>query len=185
MESEDSECASLAEIEEKVRALSDQDLIRLERFARWQVYRYPIIDPKEVLGEAVARALEGTRTWPRKLNFTVYLCGAMRSIAHEMREEAAQSKATPTDEQMHSALDLGGNQAASAEKVASDRQLLEEVWKIFNPYPDVQALIKGLATGLSANETQKAYSLTQPQYDAARKRLERTLARRYPEGAEK
>src|SRR5260221_194478 len=80
--------ALLDEIEAAVKGLSDADLIRLERFARFHVYRYPAINAKEVLAEAVTRILDGRRSWPRHVRFRVFVCSVIRSIADEFRDDA-------------------------------------------------------------------------------------------------
>ena len=43
-------------------------------------------------------------------------------------------------------------------------------------------MLKGIEDGMSAKEVQEKFGLSPEKYDAARKRMERTIAKRYPNG---
>jgi len=170
--------ASLEEIEAAIRALTDEQCVRLERFARYQVFRYPDINPKAVFNEAIGRALEGRRAWPLRLPFSVYLCGVIRSVANEYREEAADAITCP-DPEPRAELGPPGN---PVERQAIDRDIAQSIWNLFKDREDVQTLIVARELGLTAKETQEQFGLTAQQYGAARKHLERTIEKHYPNG---
>lgn len=171
--------AKREDIERAIEELSDVQLARLERYARYQVYRYPSLDPKELLSEAVVRVLSGKRAWPLDVSFQTFLCNVMRSVASDFREEAkARMEST--------SVELGDDEVAQEWQTSrdrnEDRDFLRGVWELFKNDVDVQRVLQGIEGDLSAKEVQEEFSLTAGQYDAARKRLERALARKYPDG---
>lgn len=170
--------ASLEQIEAEIRALTDVQCLSLERFARYQVFRYPDINPKEVFNEAIGRALEGRRAWPLRLTFQAYLCGVIRSVADECRAEAADAITLP-DPELPAPAGLPRN---PVESEAIDRDIARSIWNLFKDREDVKTLIVARELGLTAKETQEQFDLTEQQYDAARKHLERTIVKHYPDG---
>jgi DNA-directed RNA polymerase specialized sigma24 family protein len=181
MASRTGDVASHEEVTEEIRNLSDEDLLRLERFARYQVYRYPSINPKEILGEAVKRVLSGARTWPRSVAFKVFFCNVIRSVAGDVRRDTRTGIWIPgRDPDARAAPHTHPDD--DPESQVADREFLRVIWKLFEDDHDVQALIQGLEEGLTAKEVQARFDMPESRYGAARKRLERNLARQYPNG---
>jgi DNA-directed RNA polymerase specialized sigma24 family protein len=167
--------ASIEDIKQEIAAFSEADLLRLLRFARYQVFRYPSIDPKEVLGESVARALEGRRDWPDGVPFKLFFCNVIRSVADELRNRARDQGPVPDD--VNASAD-----GPNPEEQAADRAFLASIWKFFEGDEHVRALLAGIEEELSAKEIQRKYNMSASEYGAALKRLDRKLAKQYPNG---
>lgn len=176
--------ASTEETEAAIGTLTDADVIRLERFARYHVFRYRAINPKDVLGEAIARVLDGRRSWPRDVKFPVFLRSVIRSIADEFRADAKATLDGQSEENLDALANRNGEPGNPIEKQVAERHLIRDICELFDNDPHVKALLEGCELGLSAKEMQKTYGLSVHEFDAARKRLERTLTRRYPRGVE-
>ena len=69
------------EIEEAIRSLSTAELLRLHKAARYYCRRRSLLHPDDLLHEAFARAIDGSRGCPRDVDVVRFLALAMRSIA--------------------------------------------------------------------------------------------------------
>src|SRR5207249_2520387 len=138
-------------------------------------------NPKDVLGETVTRVLGGSRTWPRDVPFTVFFCNVIRSVADDFRN-AARSEAAESVGDIDAVEGAERQGGGDIESQAADRALLVAIWKLFEGDDDARALLQGIEEGLTANEVQTRFDLSESRYGAARKRLERTLAKHYPNG---
>lgn len=76
---------SEGEVRAGIDDLSEADVLRLRRAAR-ALAHVCRLNADEILGEAVARALEGARKIPRSEKLMAVLWGAMRSIASNDRK---------------------------------------------------------------------------------------------------
>lgn len=63
--------------------LGPEDHRRLARLAEVRARKVPDLIGSELLNEAIARILEGTRPWKKSVDFTAFVCEVMRSIASE------------------------------------------------------------------------------------------------------
>jgi DNA-directed RNA polymerase specialized sigma24 family protein len=70
-------------------------------------------------------------------------------------------------------------QLLSAEKQRARAQMVEHIESTFASNDDVTAILIGLEQGLPAREIQKAFDLSETQYDSARKRLRRFINKHY------
>src|SRR5262249_46044154 len=67
-----------------IRALSDTDLVRLKALAQLWVRGLPDgLTWSDLLNEAIARALDGSRRWPPGVPLLAFLSGVMRSICDD------------------------------------------------------------------------------------------------------
>ena len=66
-----------------LRRLSEGELRRLEQLARLRVIGLHAVDWRDLLQEAIARLLDGSRRWPRDVSLVVFLRETMRSIASD------------------------------------------------------------------------------------------------------
>jgi hypothetical protein len=71
-------CSTLSrdEIEEAIRSLPDADWIRLHKAARFYGQRRRHLHPDDLLQEAFARAIDGSRNCPRNVDATRAACRA-------------------------------------------------------------------------------------------------------------
>lgn len=74
------------EIAQAISSLTAADWLRLRKVSH--LYARRDMSAKDVLQEAIARALEGSRVWPKGVDFVRFLVGVMSSIANVEYEKA-------------------------------------------------------------------------------------------------
>ena len=157
-----------------LKLVTDLDLLRLKTIARMHARRLPPdVSWSDLLQETLARVLSGRRQIPENVNRVAFLAGVMRSIRSEFWRRAYLEGVT-------SALHLAGlpEEALDPERVLAALQELAEIQDLFSADPHVLNIIEGLGEGLSAEQIRHRFHLSQAEYDAARKRMRRTLLRR-------
>src|SRR5258708_12655508 len=87
------------DIARAIHALSDADLVRLKALARLWARGLPGgVGWTDVLHEAIARALDGSRKWPPGVPILAFLSGVMRSICDDQwRRARRESEALVRD----------------------------------------------------------------------------------------
>lgn len=143
-------------------ALTPADLLRLKRLAQLRARVLPGVDWEDLLGEALLRALDGSRRWPDGVPLLAFLAGIMRSIidrrAHDRRRLAEQALARLTEP------------TPAGESALHARQCLLAIDGYFAGDPDVRWLLAALAGAAEP-------ALPAKRRDAARKRLTRAILR--------
>jgi DNA-directed RNA polymerase specialized sigma24 family protein len=164
--------------------LSNADWLRLEKLARFQVYRYRALNPKEVLNEAIARVLTGERTWHADDKLLNFLEGVIRSVADELRGKEKARLNIPDPEATAEAQEHQpvAETHDPVEDAVAEREIIQELWTLFAEDEGAQAIMLGIEEGMTAKEIQKEFNMTSLEYDAARKRFERKIDDRFPEG---
>ena len=88
----DGQFATLAEANEGTRALQAPEHAKLLVIARYharQRLRGTVVEPEDLLHEAITKTLEGTRRWNRRVSMVKHLDRAMESAAgHEIEKRA-------------------------------------------------------------------------------------------------
>ena len=155
-------------------ALSEPDLLRLQAIARLRCRGLPGLDWQELLHEAVLRALDGSRPWPRDVPLIAFLAGIMRSLRsdHWRRHRAGTALLAGPAE-----LADQPSEAADPERIAAATQALAAIDRLFADDPAALAVILGLSQGLSAEEIRQRTGLSATEYDSTRKRMRRALLR--------
>ncbi len=161
------------DVADAIRALSDADLVRLRALARLRARGLPGLDWPDLLNEAIARALDGSRRWPPDVSLLPFLAGIMRSIGHDHRRRLAQERAWR---------DGSVPVAVDPEEAVAARQALNAIFALFRDDEVVLSIVRGLAHGRSAAEIRARHGLSDTAYASARKRLRRALLRLAPEG---
>jgi RNA polymerase sigma-70 factor (ECF subfamily) len=170
---------SAADVSRALGALSEIDLLRLRALARLRARGLPPgIDWSDLLNEALARALDGSRQWPQGVPFLVFLAGVMRSICDEVwrrrRREAALiafGASAETD-----ARDVACP-AADQERVLAACEAVAAIYRLFAGDRVALLIISGLANGKSADDIRVLHGLSPVEYDSARRRMRRALLR--------
>jgi len=159
-----------------LRALSEADLLRLKTIAQLRVRELPGVQWTDLLHEAVLRALEGTRRWPRHVPLVVFLAGVMRSLADEHWRQHRVRAALFV---------VAAPEAATVdpERELIARESLLAVDRLFRDDAEALQLILGLANGWSAEEIQRAYAMDATRYATIRKRIRRRLLGAFTDGA--
>ena len=170
-----------------LRQLSDDDLRRLEQLARVRVIGLYAVDWRDLLHEAIARLLDGSRRWPRDVSLVVFLRETMRSIAsdHWRRLEkpllVAESELGGNEETGEGALNNAMDPTASPERRVSAAETLARIEKAFKGDEDALKVMAGMAIGKSPQEIQEEIGMNQTRYASTQRRIRRGLAREFPE----
>jgi DNA-directed RNA polymerase specialized sigma24 family protein len=166
-----------AEMARVLAGLSPTDMLRLKAVARLRTRGLPSdTNWSDLLNEAIARALDGTRQCPEGLGIVVFLAGIIRSIASEhwrrLRREAGIFDLSGDD---------GGADAADPapdpERNLATLQALAALDQLFAGDLAASQILAGLAGGLSPKEIRETYGLSETDYDSTRKRMRRLLLR--------
>jgi DNA-directed RNA polymerase specialized sigma24 family protein len=180
--------ATSDEVAEALGALSKSDIARLNAIARFRAHSAPGLDWRDLLHEAIERALDGTRKWPRNLPLLFFLREVMRSLASEHLRKVVHgpicSEADLPIGDGESPLLMAASEGANPEREAVARNMISSIMKIFAEDSEVLAVIDGIALGLSPCEIQTGSNMTAIEYSSAQRRIRRGLARAFPEGSE-
>jgi len=164
-----------------IHSLSDADLVRLKALARLWARGLPGgLSWSDVMHEAIARALDGSRKWPPGVPILAFLSGVMRSICDDhWRRERLEHQVLARDMDLESLCGAGDGAGplADPERVLSAAQGLAAVNRLFAADPLALKIVAGLADGLTAGEICKVYGISERDYDTARKRMRRALLR--------
>jgi DNA-directed RNA polymerase specialized sigma24 family protein len=162
-----------------IRALSDNDLLRLQALARLWTRGMPgCLGWADVMQEAIARALDGSRKWPPGVPILAFLSGVMRSICDDhWRHEVRAAKVIVPDTDGTGGAEQASAANADPERVLAAAQALADIHRLFAGDNAAQKIIAGLADGLTAAEICKACDMSEREYDSTRKRMRRALLR--------
>jgi DNA-directed RNA polymerase specialized sigma24 family protein len=161
-------------------ALSNGELLRLNALARLWARGMPgTLSWADVLQEAIARALDGSRKWPLGVPILAFLSGVMRSICDDhWRQHVREARVFVRG---MDAADVRAEDVNSAnpdpERVVAAAQALSDIYELFVGDNVALIVITGLADGLTAAEICETYGLSQREYDTTRKRMRRALLR--------
>jgi DNA-directed RNA polymerase specialized sigma24 family protein len=164
-----------------IRALSDVDLLRLKAIARVWARGLPGgVGWTDVLNEAIARVLDGSRRWPPGVPLLAFLSGVMRSIRddHWRRARRDLDLLVQWDDFVDlAAPDEETQSPPDPERVLAAGQALAAIDRLFAGDAPVLKIIAGLADGLTAKEICRLYGMSECEYDTARKRMRRAILR--------
>ncbi len=172
------------DIARAIQSLSDTDLVRLKALARLWTRGLPgCIGWADVVHEAIARALDGSRKWPAGVPILAFLSGVMRSICDDQWRRTRREFEVLVRDRDLSDLGASGGEADSAsypdpERVLAAAQALAAVNQLFAADPSALKIIAGLAEGLTPTEICNLYGMSECEYDTTRKRMRRALLRR-------
>jgi RNA polymerase sigma-70 factor (ECF subfamily) len=163
--------------------VTEADLLRLKVIARLHARDLPpTISWSDLLQEAFARVIDGSRRQPKDVPLVAFLAGVMRSIkAQHWRRARKEAMQLPK-----LLAELAADDAQEDETHDSnsdpERSLiaLQELARIDQLFADdVRALqvILGLAEGHSPEAICASYDMSKTDYDSTRKRIRRVLLR--------
>lgn len=194
---EQTEYATVAEARQALEQLSDADLMRLERIARYRVLAHPLLNPRELLNEAVVRVLRGTRRWPKSVALVRFLSNVLRSLAAEAWRQEGDSPERPesrllTGETQHETSYIAKSRAElpNPEEATLERErqhelslFVAQMLKIFEEDRLARGVLEALLRGKTAEEIRNQHGLTAAEYGTVRRRIRRRVDRRYAKGA--
>lgn len=187
------EMLSCDEMRQAIAALSEAELLKLERIAKW-LSAGRSITADDLLQEAVCRALEGIRNCPRDVAVVRFLANAMKSLVSAHGKAAMIDPialATPV-----ATLDDDGDEKDALTDVADrapspEQQLVEEdaaekmkvaLHRLFEDDAEAELVLLDIFAGLTAEETRADLNLDETTYATIRRRIRRRINQRYPEG---
>jgi len=155
-------CNSAAAVSRELAALSDTQLLRLYGLARLRARALPEgVGWYDLLHEALARALDGSRQWPPGVPFIVFIAGVMRSVCHELWSERRREAELIV---LGTAADIEGREvaspAANQECVLAASEALAQLYRLFAGDAVALLIIAGLASGLSAADIRAAHNIS-------------------------
>jgi DNA-directed RNA polymerase specialized sigma24 family protein len=154
--------------------IGDMNLLRLKATARLLARG---LEPEfhwwDLLQEAFARVLNGSRRVPPDVPVDAFMAGVMRSIRAECwRKRSRHADPASSRETMEAP-----DPAADPERAALAEEELKSIERLFEDDPLALNILEGLADGLSAEEIRGRYGISNTGYDSARKRMRRALLR--------
>lgn len=166
-----------------LRLVTEMDLLRLKSVARLYARGLPPeIGWTDLLQEAFARVLDGSRKCPEGLPMVAFLAGVMRSIRTEhyrrARRVAARLPRMLADLDLAGVLDReAGDPAPDPERSLIAMELLAEIYRLFAGDPRALQILEGLFEGSSPEQIRARYDMSKTDYDSTRKRMRRALLR--------
>jgi RNA polymerase sigma-70 factor (ECF subfamily) len=173
----------LDEFVEAVRCLRPLDLRRLRRIGDvWALGNS--MRGEDLMQEAMARVLDGSRPWPEGVSLFAFLNGVMRSIADGDRQKAKVSAvrrpASIYGRDGVLAIDRPTEAPSPEEAYAEDEELARVREGITQLFPDdfpAQMLIEGIMDGIEGEELRALTELDPTAYASKRKLIGRRLAK--------
>jgi DNA-directed RNA polymerase specialized sigma24 family protein len=165
-----------------LKLVTEADLLRLKVIARLHARGLPPpIGWGDLLQEAFARMLDGSRRRPDDVPLVAFLAGVMRSIKAEhwrrARREATQLPKLLADLAADSQGDEVCDRAPDPERSLVAMQELALIDQLFADDARALQVILGLAEGRSPDEICASYDMSKTDYDSTRKRIRRILLR--------
>jgi DNA-directed RNA polymerase specialized sigma24 family protein len=168
------------------------DLLRLNAAGRYFGWKCQT-DGAELLGEAVVRALNGTRRCPRHVAATTFLIGVMKSLASEIIEKrgadplsriVADDTFSPDGLLASEPTPAPNPEDALAIKEAEEGMaaLVMEIESLFADDAEALTILRGEMNGLSAEEIREDGAIKEIAYNSARRRIRRRIDKAYPNG---
>lgn len=159
------------------------DLVRLKVIARLHARGLPPeIGWSDLLQEAFARVLDGSRRLPEGVPIVAFLAGVMRSIKEQYwrqaRRGARHVSKLLAEIEIHDAPEAEPlDPAPSPERRAIAKQEMDLINELFSDDLHAMQVVAGLYEGWTPEEICAAHDLTKTEYDSTRRRIRRALVR--------
>ena len=166
-----------------LKLVTEIDLLRLKAIARLHSRRLPSgMSWSDLLQEAFARVLNGSRRQPDGLPVLPFLAGVMRSIKAEWwRRAHRETLQLPKLMAELESAEAGGGEpfdpASPVERRLGALQELAIIYQLFADDAQAREIISGLAEERSPEEICSHCGMSKTDYDSTRKRMRRVLLR--------
>ncbi len=166
-----------------LKLVTDCDLLRLKVIARLHGRSLPPdVSWADLLQEAFARVLDGSRAIPAGVPPVAFLAGVMRSIKAEYwrrrRRATEQQPVLATEYQLVAAETTEAcDPQPDPERWLIAAQELQAIGLLFAHDPVALQIIAGLGDGHTAEEIRRTLGMSKTEYDSARKRMRRAVIR--------
>lgn len=178
---------SSEEVEAAIKGLSDEDMLRLEKAARYFAKglgrQSHGRDYQDLLQEGLTSLLEGRRAWDGEIDFSDLLHGVIKSIAWAWRTKSSRREGdlTLSWDDLSLESDLKSD-ADTMDKFINDRQIVEQLESHFSKDRVVLEIMGGWQAGMKGPEIREALDLTEDQYRASVRRMRRNLPKDFSKG---
>lgn len=163
------------------KLVTNMDLLRLKAIARLHARGLPPeISWSDLLQEAFARVLDGSRKPPETVPMVVFLAGVMRSIRSEHCRRARRQAVRLPKMLSDLEFDDGGEPRDPTPNPEREMAVMQELARIDRLFADderVRQIIEGLFEGCSPEQICARYDMSKTEYDSSRKRMRRALLR--------
>jgi DNA-directed RNA polymerase specialized sigma24 family protein len=166
-----------------LKLVTEMDLLRLKAIAKLHSRGLPAdVSWEDLLQEAFARVISGSRRRPQGVAMIAFMAGVMRSLKaeHWRRTQKASDYGQMTwleeEQDVGDALERR-DPFPDPERSLAALQELEAIDRLFADDHVALLIITGLGDGLSAEEIRIGAGLSQTDYDSARRRMRRLLLR--------
>ena len=166
---------AINEARTRLRRLRPAEAVRLGELARACARRVGSgTEGAEILNEAMARVLEGRRSWPADLPVDVFFSEVMRSITYEWRQRVWREPFL--DDQANPDVAVAPDHRAEAESVT------KTVRRSLKDDPLALRLFELELVEMTGSEIQRELGLDATAYDTLRRRFRRRLLAAFPDG---
>lgn len=179
---------SREEIEQAIRTLPEAGMVRLRRIATACCPGRPQ-DAKDLLQEAFARALSGSRKCPRHVDVVRFLAEAMHSISSDAAKERQRHPELQAVSLFASdgmlALDPPDCSANAEQQLASDgevKRITRAIVALFDDDPVAQVMVEGIMEDMEGEQLRELAGLTKLAFASKRRLIRRRIEQAYPDG---
>jgi hypothetical protein len=151
---------SAAEVFVAIQSLTDEEQTKLLKFAILKSVQTPY-DGKDLIQETLTRCLEGRRLWPRDVPVFGFLCGVMKSIASEWKEDSRPDPPVEPD----------------PEDEAIRRIDAHKFIRLFDDDAIAQSIVISMMLGARGEELRQSSGLNEVDYESKRKKIRRRIAK--------
>lgn len=152
---------SRAEIDNAIKSLTAAEKTKIVRIAAKYAKATPY-EAEDLYQEALLRAMDERRKWPRGLPAMTFFWGVMRSVAWEWK-----SKDDPLDK------DIGDKGAGEGRLL--DRNHAMKIIKALDDDPKAQTILVAITEGARGEELLKLSSLSSTDYESKRRKIRRRI----------
>jgi hypothetical protein len=180
---------SRTEIKTAIERMEPGALLRLKKFAQYQILRMGSDAGgrtfEDLLSEAITDTLTGRRGWSNGVDFETHLADAMRGIVGCWKE-APRQDTVPDFETKNRAAE-GPNTIANAnttlhsERILAAKEEMQRIRRALRKDPAASHVLDLIAFDFTPREIQQRLDITQQDYAAATRRIRRRLEALYPE----
>lgn len=171
-------------------ALTDEELLVLRYTGDRLIYGTLYTEPADLIHEALHRALDGRRNWPKHVQFGAFMLMTMRSIVSAERKHAKLKPRSLFSVEEISEYSIEDCLISpSPEETLMSLQMLEIATRTADAARlalegDKEALnvLAGIVAGMSATEMRKEFQLDARAFDAARHRVMRRIVNKGDQG---
>lgn len=178
---------SREQLEQAIRTLPDAGLVRLRKVAAGFCRGTPL-DARDLLQEAFARALGGSRKCPAGVDVVRFLAEVMHSIASDeakKRLRRGELQTMPLFAEEGLAHDPPGACTNAEEALAGEqeaRRIKQAILALFAGDPVAEVMVEGMMEGMEGEELREVTSLTKIAFASKRRLIRRRIEKAFPKG---